>query len=233
MELTVVKKHSLVEEVSDQLAGAIRGGGLAMDGLLPSERQLAERFGVSRPVVREATKRLELQGLVEVRQGIGIRVVDRLHAPMSAAACLLVPEAKERLRQSLEVRSVLEPEIARLAAERATKDDLASLREIQARLEGAADLPAAMEEDLAFHHELARISGNGIFGLVLDSIADLGRESRRATMSAAGVDRAIKQHAAVLEAIASGDAKTAAKAMRVHIETAVSDLLANGGRATR
>ncbi len=229
MEQIALRKQTLVEEVSDRLAGAIRGGDLAMDGLLPSERQLAEQFGVSRPVVREATKRLELQGLVEVRQGIGIRVVDRLHAPMSSAARLLVPEAGERLRQSLEVRSVLEPEIARRAAERATAEDVARLRGIHGRLEAAEDLPSAMEQDLAFHHELARISGNGIFGLMLDSIADLGRESRRATMSAAGVGRAIKQHAAILEAVCVGEGKRAEKAMRVHIETAVSDLLAHGG----
>jgi GntR family transcriptional repressor for pyruvate dehydrogenase complex len=227
MEATLLRKHSLVEEVSDRLAGAIRGGQLALDGLLPSERTLAERFGVSRPVVREATKRLELQGLIEVRQGVGIRVVDRLHAPVSAAARMLLPEEGERLRQSLEVRLVLEPEIARRAAERAGKGDLATLRKIHAGLEDAPDLAVAMECDLAFHRELARISGNEIFGLMLDSIADLGRGSRRATMSAAGVGRAVKQHAAVLKAIEGGDAATAARAMRKHIETAVSDLSAH------
>ena len=99
MMISLIRKHTLVEEVSDQLAGAIRSGGLVMDGLLPSERHLAEQFGVSRPVVREATKRLELQGLLEVRQGVGIRVVDRLHAPVSAAARLLLPDEAERLRQ--------------------------------------------------------------------------------------------------------------------------------------
>jgi DNA-binding FadR family transcriptional regulator len=230
MEATLLRKHSLVEEVSDRLAGAIRGGQLALDGLLPSERTLAERFGVSRPVVREATKRLELQGLVEVRQGVGIRVVDRLHTPVSAAARMLLPEEGERLRQSLEVRLVLEPEIARRAAERAGKGDLAILRKIHAGLEDAPDLAAAMEHDLAFHRELARISGNEIFGLMLDSIADLGRGSRRATMSAAGVGRAVKQHAAVFKAIGDGDAATAARAMRKHIETAVSDLSAHQGK---
>ena len=230
MEATLLRKHSLVEEVSDRLAGAIRGGQLALDGLLPSERTLAERFGVSRPVVREATKRLELQGLIEVRQGVGIRVVDRLHAPVSAAAKMLLPEEGERLRQSLEVRLVLEPEIARRAAERAGKGDLATLRKIHAALEDAPDLAAAMEHDLAFHRELARISGNEIFGLMLDSIADLGRGSRRATMSAAGVGRAVKQHAAVLKAIEGGDAASAARAMRKHIETAVSDLTAHQGK---
>ncbi len=233
MTLSLVRKHSLVEEVSDQLAGAIRSGGLAMDGLLPSERHLAEQFGVSRPVVREATKRLELQGLVEVRQGVGIRVVDRLHAPVSAAARLLLPDEGERLRQSLEVRSALEPEIARRVAERASEEEIAELTAIHARLEAAPDLFSAMECDLAFHSELARLSGNEIFALMLDSITDLGRESRRATMSEAGVGRAVKQHAAVLRAITSGDEKAAERAMRDHLDTAVSDLLAHQGKGER
>jgi len=230
MTLSLVRKHSLVEEVSDQLAGAIRSGGLAMDGLLPSERHLAEQFGVSRPVVREATKRLELQGLVEVRQGVGIRVVDRLHAPVSAAARLLLPDEGERLRQSLEVRSALEPEIARRVAERASEEEIAGLTAIHARLEAAPDLFSAMECDLAFHSELARLSGNEIFALMLDSITELGRESRRATMSEVGVGRAVKQHAAVLRAITSGDEKAAERAMREHLDTAVSDLLAHQGK---
>lgn len=230
MEVTTLRKHTLVEDLSDRLAVAIRSGGLAMDGLLPSERHLAEQFGVSRPVVREATKRLELQGLVEVRQGIGIRVTDRLHAPMTNAARLLLPEEGERLRQALEVRAILEPEIARRAAERANVADRERLLRLHHDLESARDLAAAMEADLAFHREIARVSGNEIFGLMLDSIADLGRESRRATMSEAGVGRAVKQHAAVLEAILSGDAEAAGKAMRLHIESAVSDLLAHRGK---
>ena len=233
MEVSTVRKHTLVEEVSDRLAEAIRKGRLAVEGLLPSERQLAEQFGVSRPVVREATKRLELQGLVEVRQGIGIRVIDRLHAPVSSAARLLLPEEGERLRQALEVRAILEPEIARRAAERATGTDRERLRQLHEVLKSASDLSAAMEADLAFHRELARVSGNEIFGLMLDSIADLGRESRRATMSEAGVGRAVKQHASVLKGILAGDAKAAERAMRIHIESAVGDLLSLRAREVK
>lgn len=227
MKLAEVKRHSLVEEVSDQLAMSIRNGVTTPDGLLPSERQLASQLGVSRPVIREATKRLELQGLVEIRQGLGIRVVDRLYAPVSAAAKLLLPDDAERLRQSLEVRATLEPEIARRAAERVDREALTRLKEIHRSLEKASALEEAMEADLAFHGELVRISGNEIFGLMLDSIADLGRDSRRATMSQAGYDRAIQQHAAVLRAVERGNANAAEKAMRTHIHTAIDDLPVN------
>ena len=92
------------------------------------------------------------------------------------------------------------------------------------------DLATAMECDLAFHRELARLSGNEIFGLMLDSIADLGRDSRRATMSEAGVDRTIGHHAAVLVCIEKRDAAGAEEAMRIHIASAVEDLLAFEGK---
>ncbi len=224
MHITAVKRRSLVEEVSSRLAEAIRRGAPNAEGLLSSERELATQFGVSRPVVREATKRLELQGLIEVRQGIGIRVTDRLHTPISAAARLLLPDEAERLRKSLEIRAILEPEIARRAAERANEAGLAKLREVHSRLELADSLEAAMDADMAFHAELARLSGNEIFSLLLDTIADLGRESRRATMTQAGLKPAIHHHAAVFKAIERGDGEAAEKAMRFHMEVAHADL---------
>lgn len=224
MELTAIKRHSLVEEVSEQLVQAIRNGLVGPTGLLPSERHLATQFGVSRPVIREATKRLELQGLVEVRQGSGIRVVDRLYAPVSEAAKLLLPDVRERLRQCVEVRATIEPEIARRAAERATPEDLASLHEVHERLESSESLEEAMDADVAFHREMARISGNEIFGLMLDSIAEINRDSRRATLTQTGVERALTDHRGILQAVERADGKVAESRMRQHIQGATEDL---------
>lgn len=225
MQITVLSRHSLVDEVSEQLSRAIRGPLASDEGLLPAERKLADQFGVSRPVIREALKRLEFQGLVEVRQGRGVQVVDRLHAPLTAAAKMLLPGEKERLLQSLEVRKALEPTIAGRAAARATKREGAALQKIHDRLKTAQELEEAMEADLDFHHQLARISGNQLFRLMLDSIAELGRESRRATMSRAGVDVAIGHHEAILSAVLAGDAEAAEEAMRHHLTVAGKDLL--------
>ena len=82
-----------------------------------------------------------------------------------------------------------------------------------------------MEADVAFHHELARISGNHLFSLMLDSVADLGRESRRATMSRAGVDVAIEHHEAILNAVLAGEAEAAEASMKHHLTVAGKDLL--------
>lgn len=225
MQISTLSRHSLVDEVSEQLSQAICRDLASDRGLLPAERKLAEQFGVSRPVIREALKRLEFQGLVEVRQGHGVRVIDRLHAPLTAAARMLLPEEKERLQQSLDVRLALEPTIAGRAAERATKKDGAALRRIHDRLKTTQELEEAMEADLAFHQVLARISGNQLFGLMLDSIADLGRESRRATMSRAGFDVAIEHHEAILNAVLASDAEAAEAAMKHHLTVAGKDLL--------
>ncbi|HYF36447.1 MAG TPA: FadR/GntR family transcriptional regulator [Prosthecobacter sp.] len=219
---------SLVEKVCRRLSQAIRQAKEGESDLLPPERDLAAQFGVSRPVVREAMKRLELQGLLEVRHGIGTRVVNRLHAPLNGSITLLIEDGPARLKQSLEVRAALEPEVARLAAERITPAGRKRLRAVHQKLESAQTLPEAIEADIEFHRELARASGNEIFALVLNSMADLGRASRQATISFAGVEVARRHHSVILEAVVSGKAKEAAEAMRQHLEAAMADL--SGGR---
>lgn len=224
-------RSTLVEKVCRQLTQAIRHEIPATDSLLPPERELATQFGVSRPVVREAMKRLELQGLLEVRHGIGTRIVNRLHAPLSGSITLLVDDAHARLNQSLEVRAALEPEVARLAAERATAAERKHLRAVHRKLEEATELPQAIEADMDFHRALAQISGNEIFGLVLNSMADLGRASRQATISFAGVEVARTHHSLIMDAVIRGDAKAAELAMRQHIQSAMADL--SGGRTRK
>jgi len=218
---SIQRPSTLVEEVCRRLSLVLRRKGA--DEWLPPERQLAEQLGVSRTVIREATKRLELQGLVEVKHGVGIRRTGSLHKPLNGSLALLIPDEVERLRQSLEVRLAIEPEIARLAAQRAKPAHLRELRKVHQRLQETADLMEAVEADIDFHRILAKATGNEVFGLILETIADLGRDSRRATISQAGAQRAAKHHEAVLSAIEKHDAESAARAMRIHIEIAVRD----------
>lgn len=224
---TIQRPSTLVEEVSQRLARELRRE--RADEWLPPERELASQLGVSRTVVREATKRLELQGLVEVRHGVGIRRSENLHKPLNGSLALLIPDEAGRLKQSLEVRLAIEPEVARLAASRITAVQERELRKVHARLELATELPDAVEADIEFHRALARATGNDIFSLLLETLSDLGRESRMATISHAGVKRAIEHHAAILEAVVRGDEAAAAKAMRHHIEVAIQDLAAGHG----
>ena len=218
------RPSSLVESVSQQLARELRREGA--DEWLPAERQLAEQLGVSRSVVREATKRLELQGLVEVRHGIGIRRADRLHQPLNGSIAILIPDEPDRLRQSLEARLAIEPEVAKLAAHRASQSQLKDLQVVHATLTPDLGLPEAAEADILFHRTLAKASGNEVFCLVLETLTDLGRASRLATISHAGVERARRHHDQVLQAVLKRDGTAAARAMRHHIERAQEDLQA-------
>lgn len=227
MNLSPLKSTpTLVEQVCTRLARQLRDESESGDGRLPPERIMAERLGVSRTVLREATKRLELQGLLEIRHGSGIRAVNRLHKPLSSSLALLLPELPERLRQLLEARAAIEPEMARLAAVRAKAGDIQRLREIHERMVNATDDTEAVEADIDFHRALAGIAGNEIFKITLESLADLGRESRRVTIGNVGKQRAIDHHATILEAVAGHDADAAASAMKHHMDEAVRDLAA-------
>ena len=217
---------SLVEQVCSRLARQLRDEVDSGDDRLPPERLMAERLGVSRTVLREATKRLELQGLLEIRHGSGIRAVNRLHKPLSGSLSILLPELPERLRQLSEARAAIEPEIARQAALKAKASDVKQLRSIHERLLAAETHDEAVEADIDFHRTLARIAGNEIMKLMLESLADLGRESRRVTIGNVGRQRAIDHHAAILNAVTAHDATAAAKAMKHHMDEAARDLAA-------
>ena len=221
---TLQRPTSLVESVCQQLAGLIRGGCAEEERWLPAERSLAEQLGVSRTVVREATKRLEQQGMLEIQHGTGIKVVDKLHRPLNDSLSLLIPDVAERLQQLNETRLSIETDAAAFAAQRATMEQVRTIRRIHSQLEKAADNPAAIEADIAFHHAIADASGNLIYRLILDSLAEIGIASRLRTIGRIGKQAAIQHHAQILSAIERHDAVAARDAMRIHILAAGEDM---------
>lgn len=221
---TLKRPASLVDGVCQQLSSLIREESGADDRWLPAERSLAEQLGVSRSVVREATKRLEHQGLVEVQRGAGIKVVNRLHKPLNGALNLLVPDGRQRLRQLTEVRLALEPENARLAAERATAADLKALTACHERFEAAGSFEEQVEADMSFHCLLAEASGNKIAALLIQSLSELLQASLKHGYSRVTKDLAVADHAKILRAILARRPAAAAKAMHTHLEHARTDL---------
>ncbi len=216
---------SLVEKVCERLADLIRAQSPGDDNaFLPTERDLSAQLGVSRSVVREATKRLEQQGLLEIRQGLGIRSVNRLHKPLSDALHLLVPNEMERLRQLVELRLIVEPENARLAAERATPEQLAALASAHDHLITAETPSDSVAADMEFHRLLAVASGNQISGLLLHSLSDLLEASLNHGYRRVTPKLAIQQHAAILAALERRDPAAAARATTRHLVSARADL---------
>lgn len=223
---TPLRRQSLVEQTCARLADHI-GDSAGDESWLPSERELALRLGVSRPVIREATKRLELQGLLEIQHGRGIKVVHQLQRPLSGSLRLDIPDSFERLRQLNETRRILEPESARLAALRANEKAIASLDACHRTLVACGDPGQAARIDARFHELIARAAGNDIIALVLSSLGDLGEASRLRTISQSGLEKVIEHHGAILDAIRSGEAGLAAQLMRQHVEEAAGDLEAS------
>lgn len=221
---TLQRPASLVEGVCQQLAELIRGGSTTEERWLPAERSLAEKLGVSRTVVREATKRLEQQGLVEIQHGNGIKVVDKLHRPLNDSLSLLLPDVAERLQQLNETRYSIEPDAAAFAAQRASEAQIRALRRIQTQLENAPTNADAIEADIAAHHAIADASGNLIYRLILDSLAELSVASRLRTIGRIGKHTAIEHHARILDAIERRDSAAAFEAMRIHIRAAGEDM---------
>ncbi len=202
-------------------------------GWLPPERRLSERLGVSRQIVREATKRLELQGLLEVKHGVGTRIVQRLHAPLKRSFELVVPDQDDRFAKLTEMRVIVEPPLAALAAERATKADLQALREAQARLLAATEQEEAVLADMDFHRALARAAGNPIAELMLESLAELGKASRMQTIGAVGSSPAHAHHSVILEAIEKRRPEAAARAMTKHLRAIDLHLPKNPARTKK
>ncbi len=226
MHITALERPaSLVAEVCSRLSHLILGQAAPDESTwLPPERSLAQQLGVSRTVVREATKRLEQQGLLEIQHGTGIKIIRQLHRPLSDSLSLLLPDANARLRQLHQTRLAIEPAAAALAAEHASTAQLEALRAAHTRLENAASAEDAIEADLDWHHRIADASGNAIFRLILDSLADLGRESRLRTVGRIGKVPAIAHHSRIQAALETRDAATAADSMREHILAALHDM---------
>src|ERR671923_1695163 len=128
--LHAIKKTRIHEEVFSQIHQLIREGRFKARDQLPSERELAETFKVSRTSVREALRALESRGLIVSRTGMGNFVADLPVDSLVAPLAKLLSEEKDALADIFEMRKLIEPHIAAMAAERATKSDLARMKRI-------------------------------------------------------------------------------------------------------
>jgi GntR family transcriptional repressor for pyruvate dehydrogenase complex len=195
------------------------------DDWLPPERELATRLGVSRPALREAIKRLEMQGRLAARHGVGVQVVDLPHAPVQAVLERMLPSPAERIRQFTAARRLIEPELAALAAGQARAADGRALRASHARfLDPALPIAATIDADLEFHRLIARASGNRVLALMVASMSPLEADSRRTTLTRVGLATARRQHTAILDAILAGDGPGARAAMLGHLDSALASL---------
>jgi len=206
-------------KVVDGIQEMIQREAIPPGGRLPTEHALARRFRVSRPLVREAIQALRALGVVESKPRVGLRVLPfRPEAHLDA----MIPRIRteEERAELYELRCLLEPAVLRLAARRASVEELDALeRPLRAPLPRgrAAAVSDALERDIAFHEGLWRLAGNrfvlGLKGLLVRYFAALERGS----LSLAALRRANAQHLAVVRALKAGDVRRAERALALNL----------------
>jgi GntR family transcriptional repressor for pyruvate dehydrogenase complex len=224
---------SLSDRLAGRLAALIDAGTLAPGDRLPTEPQLCALHGVSRTVVREAVQRLKSRGLLLSRQGSGVFVAaTAVQQPLAFDARLL--ESVDTVAQIVEVRRALEGEIAALAAERASRLQLAAIRRALKAIESAAQAGGdGVDQDIAFHRSIAQASGNPQFGRLLDFLGQYLRQAMRVTRGHEARHQVYAQavrdeHEAIVEAIAARDGAAARRSATRHMVQAACRL-AEGG----
>jgi GntR family transcriptional repressor for pyruvate dehydrogenase complex len=222
---TLRRDSSLVTRVVEQIEGLILEGKLHVGDTLPPEYKLAESCGVSRTVIREAVARLQARHLVEGQPGSGGLVVSA-PSPESVgrSMSLMLRLGREPISHEkvLEVRRLIEVEIAKLAAERRTEADLQRMAEILAEAEERANDPTCFPQlDVEFHRALALATQNELYGVLLDAISDTLMSYRRLALRVAGTtNRALRYHRSVFEQVQAGSIEGARAAMREHMAEA-------------
>lgn len=217
------RRARVTEEIVRAIQAQISRGELKPGDQLPPERQLATRFQASRGSIREALRALELSGLINSRQGGGNYVARSLPSALTVPLGHYLERQRHALVDLYEAREMLEPRLAFLAAERATRGDIERLRVALERQEqdlDSHDATTAYNADRAFHQAVAEAAGNQTFIKLHNYLSDLVSESRRELVdSHARREQAIVDHRQVFEAIASGDGPAASAAMLQHLRT--------------
>ncbi|VFQ43752.1 FadR/GntR family transcriptional regulator [Desulfoluna butyratoxydans] len=211
----------LFHTVAKAIAARIQSDEWPPGTRLPSERSLAEHFGVSRSCIREAIRTLSEQQIVETRRGAGTFVSEPDESALAAHLARVVPLKTERLAEIFDVRRIIEPQLAARAALHITEEQIVRLKLLVFEQEKRALAGETTEDiDQAFHLCLAEASGNGILLNVVKNLTSILTESRTEALQTPERSRlSVIAHVEVIDALERGDSAGAEAAMRRHLET--------------
>ncbi|SDJ83930.1 transcriptional regulator, GntR family [Cryobacterium psychrotolerans] len=221
-QLTRVSKPRLYEQLVEQILGYIQSARLGPGDLLPAERDLAERLGVSRATLAQALVALEVLGVIDVQHGTGAVLVYR---PSIATVIRELRAHRSRLPDIVEARSTLEVKLAGLAAVRRTEEDMlaidASLDAMAAEIAGG---DKGAHGDELFHQAVTRAAHSSVLAQLMTFIAEMILETRLESLGQPGrPEQSLASHRAIADAIRGQDAQAAQDAMQSHIDL-VSDV---------
>ncbi|MGP7795533.1 FadR/GntR family transcriptional regulator [Sphingomonas sp. CLY1604] len=218
-----MKNEKLYRIVIDGILEEIRSGQYGVGDKLPTEREVADRFGVARTTVREAMVALEMLGIIEMRRGSGVYVIRLPDDDVSTA------DLDIGAFELIEARRVVEGEIAALAAKYITAEQIKHLEGLLVDMEHA-DVQKAEAADRSFHMVVAEASGNGALVAASEFLWDLRERAPLAQMilhraRGPGYDARINEHARILASLRTGDPVKARSAMRSHLDRVLNHLL--------
>jgi GntR family transcriptional repressor for pyruvate dehydrogenase complex len=224
LNLSPIKKKRVYQQVIERIKESIEQGSIQAGNKLPSERELAAQLSVSRSVVREAMSVLNESGLLNIRPGIGVFLIEEEEPSLLHRINQILQKEQINLVELLEVREGLEGQAAFLAAQRGEEKDLKEIYSCLLRLEQAVkEGKIAAQEDFAFHMAVVRASRNESIVEILRLLSDrflegLNQSRSRSVQLTQKAMAVVKEHYGIYEAIAAGDPERARKKMLDHIQ---------------
>ena len=215
-----VLKQSLSDKLAQRIRGMIQKGDYGQGDRLPPIMEMAKRFSVGHPTIREALKKLETMGIVEIRHGSGVYVSRSEEVLVLASPDYPGTVTKKLLLDLIDTRMPLEMKSVAEAVKNATLDDLVEMRRL---LKHAGDNfsndVVLNETNMGFHRQIAIASGNTVLLQLLDVLRDLFTEEQRLILGIFGSrDRDHREHLAILEALENRDEAVGIERMRKHLQ---------------
>ena len=217
-----ITRPRLYEQLVEQILSYIESAQLRPGDLLPAERDLAERLGVSRATLAQALVALEVLGVIDVQHGTGAVLARR---PSVASVIKGLREHQSRLPEIVEARSTLEVKLAALAAVRRTDEDLAAIDEaLEVMAKEISDGDRGARGDELFHQAITAAAHSSVLAQLMAFIAEMILETRMESLGQPGrPEQSLASHCKIADAVRGQDADGAAEAMLAHIEL-VSDV---------
>jgi len=217
--LKPVARESLVDRLVDQIRSSINAGNYSLGERLPTIMDMARRFGVGHPTVREALKKLEAIGIVEIRHGSGVYVT-RTQDVLMLASDYSGKVTKKLLLDLIQARSPIEVQSVALATKVGRAEDFAEMKRLLAEAGENLDNDAVLNSvNMAFHRQIAKASGNTVIAQLLDVMQDLFADEQRLILGIFGSrKRDHEEHLAIFAALEKRNEKLATERMRQHLE---------------
>ena len=228
MGIKPISRTNVSSKVFDQLKEQIILGEWKPGEKIPSENELAKQLNVSRITVRQALHRLIAFGLIETRVGEGSFVKEISAGVFLNSIIPVIALGQSATMEVLEFRQMVEPETARIAAIKATPDDIEKLRKMHEKMKvysEKGDISKYVEEDLNFHFAIAHSTKNSLIIHLNNIIKDLLNISMKDIVSSLGTESGIYFHKRILEALEQSDSKKAREVMEEHVTNTMLRML--------